>query len=145
MNTRLVGSEMCIRDRTQTIANIRNENISTVPKYKTICVYHGKNKNTARPQTSPLTHDVDIAADKALAASPLRDIGKPSTIVAAAPPAPGIFITTPQKLSPILEVTTIAVVNTTNIYGSWKNVTKLYIAISPVVAPATGIRPTKKP
>ena len=99
---------------TQVIANIRKLNISTVPKYKTIFVYQGKNRNTASPQIRPLTHDVEIAALNARAASPLRDIGKPSTIVAAAPPAPGMFITTPQKLSPILLVTTIAVVNTTS-------------------------------
>ena len=70
--------------------------------------------NTSKPHINPLTQLVLIAALNALAASPLRLIGNPSIIVAAAPPAPGTFITTPQKLSPILLVTTTAVVNTTS-------------------------------
>ena len=100
---------------THVIANIRKLNISAVPKYKTIFVYHGRNKNTNKPQIKPLIQLVLIAALNALAASPRCDIGNPSIIVAAAPPAPGIFITTPQKLSPMLLETTIAVVNTTSI------------------------------
>ena len=43
-----------------------NANISTLPKYNTICDTMAKNKNTNTPQINPLTQLVDIAALNAL-------------------------------------------------------------------------------
>jgi hypothetical protein len=66
--------------------------------------------------------------------------------VAADPPAPGTLSITDEKESPIVDETTIAVVNMTKVYGSVLNTSmKEYIVMRAVVAPATGIRPIINP
>ena len=95
---------------------------------------------------NPFIADVVMAAESALAPSPLFAIGNPSTIVAADPPAPGTLSMTDEKESPIVDETTIAVVNMTKVYGSVLNTSmKEYIVMRAVVAPATGIRPIINP
>jgi len=52
--------------------------------------------------------DEVIAADSALDASPLRAMGKPSTMVAAAELAPGMPNSTPLNESPVVDEATTA-------------------------------------
>ena len=132
--------------QTQVNDNIIKANISGIANAMITLEYNGKNKKTNAPQISPLAAAVVTAADNALAPSPLRAIGNPSTIVAAAPAEPGMFITTPEKLSPIAHDTTTAVLKTTSEYGSERNISKNpYISNRPVETPATGIIPMINP
>lgn len=60
------------------------------------------------PNSSPLSVEDVMAADRALEASPFLAMGNPSTMVAAAELAPGMPSSTPEKESPVVDEATTA-------------------------------------